>query len=109
MMLWGFMSSDVRLTGQIFDDDELMLNVLRCQLTYYGQVVTNAEAWFNKSLRPQKPKGSLGRTAQDVHLNSHTAPELWQIFGNTICIYMSSRKSTVSGVYKPDAHISSQK
>ena len=34
MMMWGFMSLDVWLTGQIFDDDELMLNVLRCQLTY---------------------------------------------------------------------------
>ena len=39
--------------------------------------MTNAEAWFNKSLRPRKPEGSLGRTAQDVHLDSHTAPELW--------------------------------
>ena len=57
------------------DDDELMLNVLRCQLTYWGQVVTNAEARFNNSLRPRKPEGSLGRTAQDVHLDSHTAPE----------------------------------
>ena len=37
---------------------------------------TNAEARFNKSLRPWKPEGSLGRTAQDVHLDSHTAPEL---------------------------------
>ena len=59
------------------DDDELMLKVLRCQLTYYGQVVANAEARFNKSLRPRKPEGSLGRTDQDVHLDSHTAPELW--------------------------------
>ena len=58
------------------DDDEVLLNVLRCQLTYWGQVVTNAEARFNNSLRPRKPEGSLGRTAQDVHLNSHTAPEL---------------------------------
>ena len=39
--------------------------------------MTNAEAWFNKSLRPRKPEGSLGRTAQYVHLDSHTAPELW--------------------------------
>ena len=39
--------------------------------------MTNAEARFNKSLRPRKPEGSLGRTAQDVHLDSHTAPELW--------------------------------
>ena len=58
------------------DDDELMLNVLRCQLTYWGQVGTNAEARFSKSLRPRKPEGSLGRTAQDVHLDSHTAPAL---------------------------------
>ena len=40
--------------------------------------MTNAEARFNNSLRPRKPEGSLGRTAQDVHLDSHTAPELWQ-------------------------------
>ena len=53
-----------------------MLNVLRCQLTYLGQVVTNAEARFNNSLRRRKPEGSLGRIAQDGHLDSHTAPEL---------------------------------
>ena len=40
--------------------------------------MTNAEARFNKSLLPRKPEGSLGRTAQDVHLDSHTAPELWR-------------------------------
>ena len=39
--------------------------------------MTNAEARCNKSLRPRKPEGSLGRTAQDGHLDSHTAPELW--------------------------------
>ena len=39
--------------------------------------MTNAEALFNNSLRPRKSEGSLGRTAQDVHLDSHTAPELW--------------------------------
>ena len=38
--------------------------------------MTNAEARCNKSLRPRKPEGSLGQTAQDVHLDSHTAPEL---------------------------------
>ena len=38
--------------------------------------MTNAEARFNKSLRPRKPEGSPGRTAQDVHIDSHTAPEL---------------------------------
>ena len=67
---------DVEVLLYVHDDDELMLNVLRHQLTYYGQVVTNAEARFNKSLRPWKPEGSLGRTAQDVHLDSLTAPKL---------------------------------
>ena len=38
--------------------------------------MSNACAWFNVALRPQKPKGSLGRGAQDVHLDFHTAPEL---------------------------------
>ena len=38
--------------------------------------MTNAEARFNNSLRPRKPEGSLERTAQDGHLNSHTASEL---------------------------------
>ena len=38
--------------------------------------MTNAEARFNNSLRPRKPEGSLERTAQDVHLDSHTASEL---------------------------------
>ena len=60
----------------VYLDDEVMLNVLRCQLTYKGQAVTNAEAWFNFALRPRKPEGSLGRTNQDSHLDSHTAPEL---------------------------------
>ena len=35
---------------------------------------TNAEAWFNIALRPWKPEGSLGLTAQDSLLDSHTAP-----------------------------------
>ena len=43
--------------------------------------MTNAEARFNKSLRPRKPEGSLGRTAQDGHLDSHTAPELCKSAG----------------------------
>ena len=32
-----------------------------------------AWAWFNIALRPQKPQGSLGRGAQDGHLDFHTA------------------------------------
>ena len=51
--------------------------LFRVYSTVQGQVVTNAEARFNNSLRPRKPEGSLGLTAQDVHLDSHTAPELW--------------------------------
>ena len=47
--------------------------------------MTNAEARFNKSLRPRKPEGSLGRTAQDVHLDSHTAPELCR---NVACPFL---------------------
>ena len=39
--------------------------------------MTNAEARFNNSLRPRKPEGSLGRTAQDGHLDSHTAPDIF--------------------------------
>ena len=34
--------------------------------------MTNTEAWFNIALRPRKPEGSFGRTAQDGHLDSHT-------------------------------------
>ena len=38
--------------------------------------MTNAEAWFSIALRPWKPEGLLGWTAQDGDLDSHTAPEL---------------------------------
>ena len=54
----------------------VLLNVLRCQLTLKGQAEINVPARFSKSLRPWKPEGSLGRTAQDGYLDSHTAPEL---------------------------------
>ena len=42
--------------------------------------MTNAEAWFNIALRPRKPEGSLGRKAQDGHLDFHTAPELIEFY-----------------------------
>ena len=48
--------------------------VLGCRLTYYGQAETNAGVWLNIALRPRKPEGSLGRGAQDRHLDSHTVP-----------------------------------
>ena len=35
---------------------------------------------ISNSLLPRKPEGSLGRTAQDVYLDSHTAPELWGVW-----------------------------
>ena len=41
-----------------------------CRLIYQGQAETNAWAWFHIALRPRKPEGSLGRTAQDGHLDS---------------------------------------
>ena len=47
---------------------------------------------FNKSLRPRKPEGSLGRTAQDVHLDSHTAPELWTSAVRTQVTFMFTGK-----------------
>ena len=58
----------------------MLLNVLGCRLTYQGQAETSAEAWFSIALGPRKPEGSLGRTAQDDHFDSHTAPELWSSF-----------------------------
>ena len=52
--------------------------------------MTNAEARFNNSLRPRKSEGSLGRTAQDGHLDSHTAPELCASGGSvTLGIYVT--------------------
>ena len=69
-----------------------MLNVLGCRLTYQGQVVTNAEARFNNSLRPRKPEGSLGRTAQGDHLDSHTAPELWNKKSGPVIFMHESQK-----------------
>ena len=51
--------------------------------------MTNAEARFNKSLHPWKPEGSLGRTAQDVHLDSHTAPELCVCVCVCVCVHLA--------------------
>ena len=53
--------------------------------------MTSAEAWCNKSLRPRKPEGLLGPTAHDVHLDSHTAPELW--WGGENCAFHTSTKN----------------
>ena len=49
--------------------------------------MTNAEARFNNSLCAQKPEGSLRQTAQDVHFDSHTAPELWG-FGMYVALHL---------------------
>ena len=59
--------------------------------------MTSAEAWFNIALRPRKPEGSLGRTAQDGHLDSHTAPELSHIKVQKNAIYMCSELVWPSG------------
>ena len=63
--------------------------------------MTNAEARFNKSLRPRKPEGSLGRTAQDVHLDSHTAPELCVGNDSPTGFIMESGSPQPSGVTMP--------
>ena len=55
--------------------------------------MTNAEARFNKSLRPRKPVGSLGRTAQDVHLDSHTVPELCVNWWDEDYLYLNVSKT----------------
>ena len=59
--------------------------------------MTNAEARFNKSLRPRKPEGSLGRTAQDVHLDSHTAPELCALVLNKSRVRSTARAKVHGG------------
>ena len=74
--------------------------------------MTNAEAWFNNSLRPRKPEGLFGRTAQGGHLDSHTAPELCLILPQAESqseeeeswplIFKNSRENTVA--VKPDTH-----
>ena len=58
--------------------------------------MTNAEAWFNNSLCPRKPEGSLGRTAQDGHLDSHTAPELWSFSFRHLSYIASEKRPTVT-------------
>ena len=57
--------------------------------------MTNAEALFNIALRPREPEGSLGRTAQDGHLDSHAAPELCQVSGLFMLVYTG--RSLLSG------------
>ena len=60
--------------------------------------MTNAEAWFNIALRPRKPEGSLGRIAQDGHLDSHTAPELAVEKGNgDLAIYTTNLVCGIPG------------
>jgi len=41
--------------------------------------------WFSIALRPRKPYGSLGRKAQDSHLDFHTALELWSYHASRLC------------------------
>ena len=55
--------------------------------------MTNAEAWFSIALRPRKPEGWLGRTAQDGHLDSHTARTL-----PTLSLFNPNREGRVEWV-----------
>ena len=53
---------------------------------------------FSKSLRPRKPEGSLGRTAQDGHLDSHTASELCDITkSKKSVLYVTHRAIHITG------------
>ena len=67
--------------------------------------MTNAEAWFNKSLRSRKPEGSLGRTAQDVHLDSHTAPEPCQRERVVMLLIYTGREFHTSSVLRHRVHL----
>ena len=68
--------------------------------------MTNAEARFSNSLRPRKPEGSLGRTAQDGHLDSHTAPELWGEEGDYTVLYTVTARKTPALRWAPMRAIS---
>ena len=41
---------------------------------------------------PRKPEGSLGRTAQDGHLDSHKAPQLWLLDA----VWISTKYQTIA-------------
>ena len=72
--------------------------------------MSNAEAWFNIALRPRKPEGSLQRTAQDGHLDSHTAPEptlgayRWLV-GWLKCCFTSTETVGLLGTGAQDVHL----
>ena len=72
--------------------DDIELRVLGWHIR---DTVTSAEAWLCVALRPQKPFGSLGRKAQDGHLDFHTAPELcWRRTSggdHVPCVYTHAR------------------
>ena len=65
--------------------------------------MTNAEARFNNSLRPRKPEGSLGRTAQDVHLDSHTPSELLNYETDRLLPLYSLVENAVTSVFVENA------
>ena len=52
--------------------------------------MANAKAWFNIALRPWKPEGLLGRTAQYGHLNSHAAPGLSKFWDGTFFLLITA-------------------
>ena len=71
-----------------------------------GQVVTNAEARFNKSFRPRKPEGSLGRTARTA---TSTLTQLLNSVFYSICVLMFMYYTMccfTSVLYAAERHIS---
>ena len=63
------------------------------------------------SLRPRKPEGSLGRTAQDGHLDSHTTRELCHLLhwtASKLCECLGGHGlHTVSAVFSTSLQLSS--
>ena len=66
--------------------------------------MTNAEARFSNSLRPQKPEGSLGRTAQDGHLNSDVH-QVAEVSHNVSVVVIKARCTSVLELNIPFEHL----
>ena len=92
MMNWCLMSSDVM---RHIRDKLWPMPKHGAINSFMMMMIFTSEARFNKihirkvyaCLAVRKPEGSLGRTAQDVHLDSHTAPELCKLFYGSSYLY----------------------
>ena len=65
--------------------------------------MTDAEARFSNSLRPRKPEGSLGRTAQDGHLDSLTQLLNYEL-SSLLCLgFISGARGFLIPFFPPSA------